>query len=500
MRNRRDLYLLLSFALYTPCNAYAQAEGLTAAEAPAFDTMLAQVYERHPSLAAQRDELRILDERVSQANAGYRPNLSANAAYGRQRLKVSQQQWQYGEDQRKGLVATQPLFSGFSTVAQSRAAKERVMAGRAQLLVTEQNVLFAAISSWLDVCAREKILELNRENLVRLKSYVTASKDRYQAGDSTTTDVALAESRYAEAESQLALAEAERDAALAAYERNTGFTARIDSFPAPPAELPLTLEQTLDLARRNPELARAAHLQSAAEHDIDSASSSLWPNVTLNAAMNEERSTAFALGKLRNDSMTVNVSIPLYQGGAEYSRIREAKLAREKTRENALDTARETIQRAKTAWANFSASIKVIQASKRSTHSARDALDGINVEHHEGTRTLTEVLDAQSEVLSSQIAETQAHKNSRVEAYRLMASVGKLTAEGLHLPVRTYDPQTHYEDTAGRWIGTSIDDYKQPEENTAPAADDIPPEKSTQAPTETGEAQLLVEARDLFGQ
>jgi TolC family type I secretion outer membrane protein len=451
---------------------------------PVFDNMLVQVYQRHPKLESQRDELRILDERVSQANAGYRPNLSANAGFGKQRLKVSGQEWQYGDDRRQSLVATQSLFSGFSTVAQTRAAKERVQAGRAQLLATEQTVFFSAISSWLEVCAKEKILLLNLENMKRIESYRSATQERYKAGDGTTTDIALAESRYGEAESQAALAEAERDAAIAAYERNTDLVAQIADFPTPPDELPLSMQEAVDLAKHNPELARADHLQTAAQHDIDSASSSLWPNVSLRGAMDEERSTAFALGKLRNDSVTLNVSIPLYQGGAEYSRIREAKIAREKSRQDALDTAREIVQRAKTSWANFSASIKVIQASKRSSSAAKQALEGITEEHRDGTRTLTEVLDAQSELLSSQITETQAHKNSRLEAYRLMASVGKLTVEGLHLPVASYNPETHYEDTAGRWVGTSIDSHITPAEEIAQNAPEALEPSAGEAATE----------------
>lgn len=434
----------------------------------ALEDVLAHVYMSHPQLRAERESLRILDEKVAQANAGYRPNVSASADYGRQRFSVNSADWQYGEANNKALVAEQPLFKGFGTIAQSRAAKERVQAGRARLLATEQGVFLAVLSSWLEVCEKDQLLLLNQDNAMRLRTYLQATQERFDAGDGTLTDVAVAESRMNEAYARLALAEANRDVAHAAYQRETGMAPFAVTYPTLTAPLPRNREEAVQLAEGNPDLKEAMHIEQAAEHDIDRAGSSLWPSLSLKGSMSEERSTAFGLGKLRSDSLLLSLSVPLYQGGAEYSRLREAKIAKEEKRFETLDTERLAKQRASNAWSNYYVSEKVIVASQASVNASKQALSGLEEEQIQGTRTLTEVLDAQTELFNAQISEVQAQKSVRLEAYRLLASIGRLTAEGLQLPVHQYDPVAYANESHGRWVGTSITNPGYKNAGTAP--------------------------------
>ncbi len=328
------VFLLINTLLLAP----AMAENSDKPAPPGlFERSLAYVYVHDPKLQAQREELRILDERVSQANAGFRPSLSANLEEGRQRIKLENQRWQYGADRNTALVATQPVFSGFGTQAERNAARERVQAGRAALLATEQEVLFSAIIAWMEVCEKKSIYFLSQDNVAAMKKFLGATTERYRAGDGTTTDISLAQSRLAEAEARAALAEADTQVAIATFERDTGMQPIHVEFPLPPEPLPTTLEEASNSARANPDLIQAQHAEIATGHDIGKAASSLWPSVYVRGSLSEERSSVLNLGTLRDDALTVNVSLPLYQGGAEYSRIREAKIAREKSRFNTMD-------------------------------------------------------------------------------------------------------------------------------------------------------------------
>lgn len=433
----------------------AGAEGVEVTVDDPFAGMLQKIYAGDPRIDAERSKLKEADEKVSQANAGFRPSLAANLSAGEQREKIGSGGWNSGSATAGSLVATQPLFSGYGTVEQKRAAEARVMAARARLLLVEQEVFFAAISSWLDVCEKERVLELTRQNLESMKQYGSASEERFKAGDGTRTDVAQAESRMAQAEARYAVALADRESARASFERDTGMIASSCELPALPAGIPASRDEATQTARNNPELLQAEQEEKAAAHDVRAAKSSLWPNIYLRGSMSEERAPSLGLSTLRNDSITLNASIPLYQGGAEYSRVREARLARERSRLRSEDTSREATERAAIAWNGYASATLVIDASKRAMDAAQTALGGVEEEQRQGLRTLTEVLNERLELLSAQITHTQAQKNLRLEAYRLLAATGRLNGQGLKL-VGTYRPEDYHDAVAGRWAGMSI--------------------------------------------
>ena len=444
-----------SFSLCVHSLAHAEASmpDTTTAAPTRFEEMLTYVYEQHPRLKSERTTVKIADEKVSQANAGFRPNVSINGAAGYQREKISGGNWLDGSASSGSLVVTQPLFNGFGTVEQKRAAEARVLANRAHLLGTEQTVFFTAISDWLDLCEKEKILAVNQQNLTRLRAYSHATGQRFKAGDGTRTDIALADSRYAQAEARYATALAARDSARDSYERDTGLKAEISEFPPLPAHVPESRESAETLAGDNPALVQAQQEQDAAEHDIGTAESSLWPKIFLRGSMSDERDPSLGLSSLRNDSLTLNVSIPLYQGGGEYSRVREAKLARQKSRDDSNDIARAIRERAQLSWNNYISAQSVITSSNHAFDASARALSGVQEEQRQGLRTLTEVLDQQSENLAAEITQIQAQKSVRLEAYRLLAATGHLTAEDLALPVEKYDPTLHHDEVAPRWFG-----------------------------------------------
>jgi len=112
----------------------ALAQPASPAPAPAFEQVLAHVYENNPQLQAERESVKILDEKLSQANAGLRPTLSATGEIGQARVSEDNQDWRYGVDKDLGLIAIQPIYNG-ATFGQRDAAKSRILAGRAHLLM-----------------------------------------------------------------------------------------------------------------------------------------------------------------------------------------------------------------------------------------------------------------------------------------------------------------------------------------------------------------------------
>jgi outer membrane protein len=417
--------------------------------------MLSHVYQDSPQLNAERANLRILDEHVSQAVAGFRPQLALTGAIGEARVSEQDAAWNYGQDRDAALVATQPLYNA-ATLGQWHATEQRVLEGRARLLASEQKIFLTAITAWLDMCEKEALLVLDRDNVNLAASYLRQTRQRLAAGDGTQTDLDVAESRAAGNEARYAMAEAARDSVRATYQRVTGLPPQTTDFPPLPANIPRTQEEAEALAQQNPELAQADYEVAATQDDIDSANGARWPSIFLRGSVSDESAEDLGLAHLREDSLTINASFPLYAGGSEFSREREAKIAHEKSRFDSIATARNITEEARQAWSRFKAAQSVIRASDDAAHAADNALKGISEEQKHGTRTLTEVLDAQTQSLNAKITALQAQKDLRLQAYQLMAAAGQLTAKGLELPTTIYDPTAHYEDVASRWFGASI--------------------------------------------
>ena len=470
MRIRTLLLLTTSLACIAVSPAFAQLQpptpyGVTQPSPiptatnqhiPAFEEMLATVYRDNLQLRAQRENLRELDEHVSQATAGYRPSASANAEYGYAGVGEGNDPWHYGEDRNLGLTVTQPVYNA-ATNGQMHATKDRVYAGRAELIATEQKVLMNAITAWMDIYEKGGLVNLNHDSAALTHTYFDATKQRFDAGDSTQTDMAVAESRAANGEARSAMAEAAYTTAIATYERLTGLHGTEAVLPPMPNNLPQSEQETIELAQKHPELQQANFQADAADHDVDTAVGARLPYVFLRGNLYDQTAPDLGLQTLHGGSITINATFPIYQGGLEYSKEREAKIAYDKSRIDSSSTARNVTDEARQAWSSYAAAQTIAHDSDHAAEACAKALSGVEQEQKLGTRTLTEVLDAEEQALQARITALQARKQLQLNAYRLLAAVGRLTAESLNLPTHIYDPTKHYDDVAGRWFGTSVD-------------------------------------------
>lgn len=162
---------------------------------------LAAAYLGNPTLERDRANLRARDESVPQALSGWRPSVNTFGEVGKRSIDDSNRTAVQGNDnltpESVGVSIAQPLFRGGRTVAQTRSAENTVRSARAQLLSTEQGVLFDAAQAFLDVYRDQAVLELQIQNEQRLTRQLEAARDRFQVGEVTRTDVFQAEARLA---------------------------------------------------------------------------------------------------------------------------------------------------------------------------------------------------------------------------------------------------------------------------------------------------------------
>lgn len=318
-------------------------------------------------------------------------------------------------------------------------ARESVLATRQALVGIEQNVLLSAVSAYMDVRRATQNVEINRTSVNVISEQLRAAQDRFDVGQITRTDVALAEARQAAARAALAAAEGDLDVARAAYKAEIGHESDgRTALPAPPA-FPRTLAEAQSIAQRlHPAVLQAQHQAKVADLQLELARAGHRPTIDLNLrAQESDDGTDTSMG-------TLQLNQPLFTGGRIASGERKAMAGRDSARASLTRTVVEVTQAVANAWSGIEVARAQISAIDLQIQAAQSAYDGTREEAELGARTTLEVLDAERELLQAKSDRTSAEANLQVAFYSLLASMGLLTAENLKLGVPIYDPEAYY--------------------------------------------------------
>jgi len=451
--------LLLVLGLGIPAGP---AGGATLEEA------LVAAYQNNPRLLAARAELRAVDESVPQALSNWRPNVTGNVEAGKSRVE-SRGTTLTGAENRTprsaDITVQQPLFRGFRTLNETKQAEHQVRAQRALLLATEQQVLLDGVTVYMGVVRDKAVLELNVSNVQVLQSQLQATRDRFSVGEVTRTDVAQAEARLSRAQADRVRAEGDLDTSRAAYLNVIGEVARSVTEPQALTALPAALEEVQALAtEQDPELVAAKFVERAARDNVDVVGGELLPSVNLNGTVSRAWDTNARDGRSDVDSVVARLTVPLYQSGAVTSRLRQAKQVVSQRRLEIAVARRNALEDATSAWEVLQTSRAQVRAFSAEAEANRIALEGVRQEANAGLRTVLDILDAEQELLDSQVNLVRARRDEIVAGYALLTTIGRLTAMDIGLPVEVYDATGHYDEVRNKpWgLGESLKEPAEP--------------------------------------
>jgi outer membrane protein len=424
---------------------------------------LVKTYATNPTLMAQRQSLRATDESVDLARAAGRPQLSATAGLN-QDVMTTNIAGANGRDLSVGATASLPLFSGGRVRNSVRAANTRVEAGRADLRATEGDMFTEAVAAYMDVIRDRSIVQLNQNQVRVLGTNLQATRDRFEVGDLTRTDVAQSDARLALARSNLALAEGRLQASEENYRRVIG---ELPGDLAPPPALPplpANPDQAENVAlANNADLSAIAARARAAGFDVAVARGGRLPTISavsstryFNSLGRADEAAGLPEGTLPNSTTSTGIglslSMPLYQGGAAASRVRQAQALRGQLLEQAIGVERLVISNVRAAFASYQAANEAIESNTIAVAANQLALEGTRAEQTVGTRNILDVLNAEQELLNSQVLLVTARRDAYVAGFQLLNVMGMAEAEDLNLdggPL--YDPTINYARYAGSW-------------------------------------------------
>lgn len=434
-------------------------------EAETLTDALTAAYMSNPTLAAQRARLRTADEQVPQALSGWRPTVQTFGDAGFRRIERNGKATggslltEKNEDlfhRRIGGSIDQPIFRGGRTIAATRGAKNTIQAERARLWSVEQSTLLAATSAYVDVYRDQAVLDLTIRNEQRLGRQMEATQDRFRVGEVTKTDVFQAEARLARATADRIEAEGNLVSSRATYRNVVGEMPGNLLAPPLPAPLPLDREASVEAALSgNPDILAAQYNERAAWDNVDEVRGELLPSASLVGTAEREWEATRNGARFDTFEALARVSIPLYQAGAVYSRLRAAKQAAAEQRKLLDQSRRDAEESATQAWNNLETARAAINSFRAEVQANEVALEGVEREAEVGARTVLDILDAEQELLDSRVSLVTSQRDEIVAAFELVSATGDLTAENLRLPVEYYDPEEHYHQVNGKWFGGS---------------------------------------------
>jgi outer membrane protein len=484
--------LSLTLASASLAQSTDQASEGPAYQADTLQSVLASVYTSNPQLLIERARLREIDENYVQARAAGRPQLSLGASITRQATRGPDDNpspfnpdagnWVSVTPRAAQVDVLQPLYQGGRVKALKQQAKAGILAARAGLEGAENSVFLAAASAYVDVLRDEEAARIRRNNVRVLDRQLEAADARFEVGEGTRTDIAQSQSRLAAAEAGLAQADAQLEVSRARFVRLVGrMPDRLS--PVPEIVLPQTLDRARALARENsPQILAAYFNELAGEAAIDVAKAAGRPSLSLQGSIARQRGSFLGFSDADQALVGAQLSVPIFSGGANESRVRQAKHARTRLGFETRDAERALDETITQVWAQLDASQRILATSRLQVEAAETAFEGVQLERDVGIRTQLDVLDAEQETLNAQLSLLQAQRNLDVAAFQLLATIGVFDTDGLSLAVDAYDPDDNLEDVLD-------DDFKR-------FADKVVPDQIRADEPSDLDLQLLKPARD----
>jgi outer membrane protein len=451
---------------------------LAPARAESMSSALALAYEANPDLNQERAGVRAQDENIPRATAAYRPTVSATAQYGFNNLIEhgsgslssgaglssggAATQYEYNtEPATLGLSVTETIFNGNRNFNGVRQAESNVLGARENLRNTEQNVLQDGATAYMNVLRDTAILDLRKNNIIVLEEQLRQTRDRFNVGEVTRTDVAQAASSLASARADYFTAQANLDTSIATYHQVIG----VDPTSLEPARsvegmLPRSMDEAINIAlAEHPSVVAALHAVDAAELQVKLVEGELYPTLSVVGSVTQNYSYEGYPGlRLFNGSVMGQLSVPIYTGGEVDARARQAKELLSQAELQAdlqREAARATVV---TDWGLLDTAKAVIKSDEAAVKAAEIALEGVREEARVGQRTTLDILNAQQTLLNARVSLVSAQRDRVVASYATLASIGELSAANIDLDVQQYDPTVHFDQVKDKWFGLRTPD------------------------------------------
>ncbi len=417
---------------------------------------LQKLYVFNPKLKYERKNLMVKDELMPMALSEFRPEI--RGYYQKGKVDTNSEGFNITSDgirteTNKGVVVSQSIFEGGSSLSKIKVAKNEILSQRSNLKNVEQEVFLEAIKLYADLATEKSNLKVKEKNVEVLKRQLELTKEQFEIGEVTLTDVSISEARFTLAESELMESLNIINSIKAKYLSIFGVSPTNPEIIIPLEEKQFDEEDLIAEGKNNnPKIRSVGFTLASLKNEISSLKRKRLPSLKLEAEAKINQ------GYFRTDSERevlsafAKVDIPIYQSGMASSKIREAKeklFAQQELLKLETENLTASIVSSKSS---YDYSFSRIIAYKKQIESNKIYLDGLKQEFQLGERTTLDVLDGEQELLESELDLIKAYKDYFISYYEVMFFIGKLNAKDLSLNVEIFDDEKNYNKVKKRWL------------------------------------------------
>ena len=421
---------------------------LSEVNAQSLSTSLANAYSNHPLLLSERTEERVVTEDVVEALSGWSPVIYLDASLGKTLVTTKTNAATNTSNNlpiSMGIVLEQKIYDGGKTNQNIKVADANFMMSQSKIMMIENEVLLNAAIAYFNLLKELDLLDIAKKNKVVIKRQLEATKDRFEVGDLTITDVSQAEARLSDASANLVKAEADLNISKAVFFSDTGLNPEDVFYPETMPILPLSLQDVIDSVKNaNPNIMHAKKNKIMAEEQLNLVLTEMSITVDLKASANQAYDPNTFFEEQRYFDVSANLKLPLYKGGKDKSNIRKYREKLEKSNFKINNELREQSQKAMIIWNKIQSLNSQIISFKASILANEIALDGVVQEENVGARTVIDVLDAENELFRAKANLIKANNNLYIASYQILEVTGNMNAKYLNLPVDIFHNSSEY--------------------------------------------------------
>ena len=427
----KKIFIILAFYFLTS-NAFA----INLSQA------LKEAYQNNPELNAERENVKVSKSDLNISRSDFLPSITLSGSKSSE--DTSRLTNRDGTNatitdvnpESKSIKIEQKIFQGFGGVADFKKSKLGLDLANAKLLKSEQEILLKAVEAFSGMIVANEKFSINERNVGLLERQVETDRIRLDRGEVSVADLAQSESSLAEAQAKFIQAKNEVVTAKLNYENVIGpiqDTFALNKNSDLNLKIPMTLENAINLSKtNNPKLNIAKLENEQSEQDVKISQSDLSPSATLSFEAKETDDLSSTIDQQDKETVQATVSWPLFSGGKNYAGLSKSKNLRNRKKlllDNALRI-NDTI--VTTAWSNMKSNASMLESVKLQVRAAQIANEGITAEYESGKgRSTLDVIQSYSILLNSQISLANSEREFLLSKFKLLQSVGILSADHL---------------------------------------------------------------------
>lgn len=418
------------------------------AAGPALSADLLSVY-REATLqdavyAAAKAQYIAAQERLPQARALLLPNANfgAGANYNDVNVEYKNSTFASGHrdfyDYNYGVTVTQPLYRKQNTLALEQA-KIQVRQAQTQLAAAAQELMTRVAQAYFDVLLARANLSTIESQKIAVAQQLEQAKRNFVVGTATITDSREAQARYDLVVAQELVAQNDVEVKNRALEQLvgkpagalSGLATPVTLNPPQPAEMNAWVEQAYQSSLQ---IALAQQSVELAARETERASAGHRPTLDAVGSLSQNYASSSVQGigsDVRALVIGVQLNVPLYQGGAISSRVREALANQERARQDLENARRGAALQTRQAYLGVTSGLAQVKALQQAVASTQLQLESTKLGQEVGVRTAVDVLNAEQQLSIARRDLAQALYNAVLNQLRLKAAVGKLAEADL---------------------------------------------------------------------